>query len=228
MRAQPFERLAGWAAIAVGVGGVAYSVAFLIFLHNGSRGATIVNSLLLLGGGLVTSMVLLVLYDRLRTVDPLFAVWGLVIGVFGGLASSLHGGHDLAVAIKHLSSVDVNPADPRGLATFGFTGIGVAVMSWLMLRDSRFPKRLSQLGLVTAAGLVLLFLGRISLYDPKRPVLLVLLVLVGVLLNPAWYVWVGRTLLAPAAPASPPPAPRPAPRSNRSAGQRSKQDQRRR
>jgi hypothetical protein len=176
------------------VGGIAYAIAFLVFLHNASRGAKITNSLLLLIGGLATTAVLLALYESLRDIDPLFALWGLILGVAGAVGSSLHGGFDLAVAIRRLKSPDVSQVDARGLATFGFTALGVAVLSWLMTRDRRFPTGLGRLGLVAAAALLLVYLGRISLYNPHRPVLLVLLVIAGFIVTPAWYIWVGWQL----------------------------------
>lgn len=189
-----FDRVAGWGAIGVGLGGIAYSIAFLIFLHDGARGAKIANSVILLAGGLVASMVLMVLYDRLRLLDPLWALWGLIIGTAGSIASALHGGFDLAVALKRLPAPEVSQVDARGLATFALIAIGMAIMATLLTRDARYPRRLGRLGQVAAAGLFLVYIGRITLYNPKRPILLVLLVLVGFILNPAWYIWLGRLL----------------------------------
>lgn len=182
-----WQRVAGLASLALGPGGIAYSAVFLVFLHSGSRGSKITNSVLLLVGGLGTSLVLVALYSRLREVDPVLALWGAIIGVIGSAGSALHGGFDLASEIRHIPLPNVAQTDPRGLATFGFTGVGLAVASFLMLRDGRFPRRLGQLGLLAAAGLLLTYVGRISLFNPHRPVLLTLLVIVGFVVTPAWY-----------------------------------------
>jgi hypothetical protein len=149
---------------------------------------------LLLLGGLATCAVLVAIYDLVREVDPMFALWGLVIGVAGAIGSVLHGGLDLAETIRDIDPRDTSPVDPRGLATFGLTSVGIVVLSWLMTRDARFPNGLARLGIIAAGGLILVFVGRISLYNPKRPVLLALLVIAGFVLTPAWYIWVGLRL----------------------------------
>jgi hypothetical protein len=204
MRSALFQRFASCAAIAAGGGGVAYGIAFLLFLHNGSRSSKIAISLLLLLGGLATSAVLVGLYEWLRDVDGVFALWALILGQVGAVASALHGGFDLARAIRHLSFPDVDAVDPRGLATFGFTGVAIGILAWLMTRDRRFPRGLGRLGLGAAAGLVLLYLGRISLFNPHRPLLLVLLVIMGFVANPAWYLWVGIHLMRRLSPSAAP------------------------
>jgi hypothetical protein len=38
--------------------------------------------------------------DGVREVDPMFALWGLIIGVAGAIGSVLHGGLDLAETIR--------------------------------------------------------------------------------------------------------------------------------
>jgi hypothetical protein len=205
MRSPLFQKFAGVLALGAGGGGVAYAVSFLVFLYDGSRGWKITISVLLLLGGVATSAVLVALYDLVRDVDPLFALWGLIIGLAGAVGSVWHGGLDLAEAIRRIPPRDVSPVDPRGLATFGLTALGIAVLSWLMTRDRRFPSGLGRLGLAAAAGLFLVFLGRISLYNPKRPVLLLPLVIAGFVLTPAWYVWVGLRLRSTREPIGAPP-----------------------
>lgn len=201
MRSPLFQKFAGTLAIAAGVGGIAYAIAFLVFLYDGSRGSKGAISLLLLLGGLATSAVLVALYDFVRDVDPLFALWGLIIGLAGAIGSVLHGGLDLAETIREIPPRDVSPVDARGLATFGLTSLGIITLSWLMMRDRRFPSALGRLGISAAAGLVLVYVGRISLYNPKRPVLLALLVISGFVLTPAWYIWVGLRLRSTREPA---------------------------
>lgn len=43
--------------------------------------------------------------------------------------------------------------------------------------------------------LVVLYLGRLILFDPTNPVILVTAVFSGFLVNPLWYLWLGVTLL---------------------------------
>jgi hypothetical protein len=196
MKQVSFAKIAGWSAIGTAAGGIAYAIAFVIFLHDGARAAKITNSALLLLGGVGTAVVLVALYQLLRDHDHAWALGGLLVGIAGSFASSLHGGTDLALAVRHLHETNVRQTDPRGLATFAFVAASVAVFSWLMRRDPRFSPVLSTLGLIAAAGLMFLYLGRIGLYDPNRPILLALLVLMGFVINPAWYVWVGLRLKA--------------------------------
>lgn len=202
MRSPLFQKFAGAVAIGTGVGGIAYAISFLVFLYDGSRGSKGAISLLLLLGGLATTVVLVALYDFVREVDPLFALWGLVIGVAGAIGSVLHGGLDLSETIREIDPRDVSPVDARGLATFGLTSLGIIALSWLMTRDRRFPVNLGRLGFAAASGLILVYIGRMSLYNPKRPVLLALLVISGFILTPAWYIWVGLRLRSTREPAS--------------------------
>ena len=190
-----FERTAGWASLGLAAGGIAYSAVFVAYLHSGSRSTAIAGAVILLVGGVVAGMVMLALYGRLRTTEPGFALWGAAVGVFGGLATSLHGGYDLAVTVKHLQGTPVSQVDPRGLATFGLSALAIGVLSWLMTRSSQFPLRLGRMGMAASVGLLLTYVGRITLLNPHRSVLFALLVLVGFVLTPAWYLWVG-TLLA--------------------------------
>lgn len=194
IRPELFERFAGRAAIGLAGGGIAYSIVFLVYLHNGSRGTKIADSVFLLLSGLVVSLVLVALYQRLKRIDASFALWATVIGVGGAIASSLHGGYDLGVAIKHLNAPELSQVDPRGLATFGLTAVGVATLSWLMTHDRTFPRGLGYMGVAAGLGLLLTYVGRISLYNPHRSVLLALLVLVGFVLTPGWYAWLGLSL----------------------------------
>ena len=189
-----FERTAGWAALGLAAGGIAYSAVFVAYLHSGSRPTAIADAVILMVGGVVASMVVVALYERLRNAAPGFALWGAAIGVFAGLATSLHGGYDLAVAVKRLSGTAVSQTDPRGLATFGLSALAVLVLSWLMTRTPGFPPRLGRLGMAAAGGLLLTYIGRITLLNPHRSVLLALLVVVGFVLTPAWYLWVGSLL----------------------------------
>src|SRR5204863_1697999 len=86
--------------------------------------------------------------------------------------------------------------DPRGLLTFGVTGLGVFVMAWLMGRGRQFPRALSYWGYLLSILLVVLYLGRLIILDPKNTVVLVDALLSGFIVNPVWYVWLGVVLWA--------------------------------
>jgi hypothetical protein len=191
MRSPTFQRFAGFAAIGAGVGSVAYAISFLIFLDDASRGTKITISLLLLLGGLATTAVLLAVYERVRPVDATCAAWALILGEVGALTSALHGGYDLAVAIRRLRVPNLEPVDPRGLGTFGFIALSLLVFSFLGLRADGFPRGLAYTGFGAAVGLALLYSGRMSLFNPHRTALLSLLIIIGFVLNPLWYLWTG-------------------------------------
>jgi hypothetical protein len=193
-----FERLAGVAALGVAAGGFAYSVAFVVSLDNDARFWLYVQSLCLLVGGVLATAVFVALYERLRVVDAAFALWALVLGVVGALGSGLHGGYDLAnLANPPETSTAGLPSqvDPRGLGTFALTGLALLVVSWLMLRGGGFPRLLAYLGLLAAALLLWVYIGRLTILDPESAGVLPFAVVLGFLVNPAWYAWVGLSLL---------------------------------
>jgi hypothetical protein len=194
-----FDRFAGACAIAIGAGSVAYAITFVTVLRgSSSRTVAGANALFLLLGGLLSTVVLVAIYRRVLPTNPSFALWALLLGVVGAAGAAIHGGFDLAFAVKPPPSgtrgVFANPVDPRGLLTFGVTAIGTFVLSWLIVRSGAFPRRLGQLGYLAAALLVLLYLGRLIILNPKNPLLLVTAVLSGFVVNPIWYVWLGMEL----------------------------------
>lgn len=73
----------------------------------------------------------------------------------------------------------------------------MAVLAWLIVRVGTLPRRLGQLGFVSAALLVVIYVGRLTVLNPKAPVLLAAALLVGFVVNPAWFVWLGLELRRP-------------------------------
>lgn len=193
-----YERFAGLCAIATGAGGLAYAVAFVIILDSAPKAAATASSLFLMIGGLLSIVVLVALYQRLREIEPSFALLGLLLGTVAAAGSAVHGGFDLAnianppgIALGDLP----NPADPRGFLTFGVTALTVAVLAWLITRSGSLPRRLGHLGYVSAALLMVIYVGRLTVLNPKAPVLLAAALLAGFVVNPAWYVWLGLELM---------------------------------
>jgi hypothetical protein len=69
MQSRMFEKLGGVCAGLAGLAGFAYSTAFVIYLHNGSRNAVYVDSIPLVLGGLVGVAAFVAVYGRVRGYD---------------------------------------------------------------------------------------------------------------------------------------------------------------
>jgi hypothetical protein len=186
-----FERFAGLCGIAAGVTGFCYAVAFILLRNN------LLSALFLLLGGLLASAVFVAVYGRLRETEADLARWGVLLSLVGAGGSLIHGGYDLATALNPspLPNGDLpNPVDPRGLLTFGVTGLGLFVIGVLMLRSRQFPRGLGSVTYLLAVLLVTIYLGRLIVLNPASPVILAPAVLAGFVVNPAWYIWLGLTL----------------------------------
>jgi hypothetical protein len=198
MSASTFTRFAGAAAIVAGIGGLLYSLDFTAVALKWRASAPELGAFLLIGG-LLSAAVFVALYEGLRETDAGFATLALVLGVVAALGSALHGGYDLANALHPevfkgaVPGADIpSPVDPRGLATFGLAGLAILVFSWLIVRGGKLPKGLGYLGYALGALLVVIYLGRLIVLRPAP--LLVPAALTGLVINPAWYIWLGLTL----------------------------------
>jgi hypothetical protein len=200
MKTNAFERFGGLCAFIAGLGGLCYSISFVILSKSAPDVSIILTPLLLLVGGLLSSAVMLALYQRLRETEATFALWAALLGVVAALGSAVHGGYDLANAINPPSlsasfQTDVNnlpsQVDPRGLLTFGVTGLAFLVVAWLMVRGGQFSRGLGYLGYALAILLIIVYLGRLILLQPSNPFLLGAAALTGFLLAPIWYIWLG-------------------------------------
>jgi hypothetical protein len=196
-----FERDGGLAAIGVAVAGVLYAIAFVILDDE------LTSGLFLLLTGLLTIVALAAAYVRLRAVEPGFALLALLLGTIGGAGAAVHGGFDLAYEIESEDPLPAVPnfVDPRGLLTFGFTGLAVLLVAWLARRGAVFPARLGLLGYTLGVLLVVLYLARLIVVDSDNPAVAVPAVLAGFAAGPAWWLWLGLELRrgAEAPPAAP-------------------------
>lgn len=188
-----FGRFAGLSAILAGIVGLLYAVAFVV-LHN-----DMLSALFLLLGGLFSVAALTGVYQRLRESEPGFALLGWFLGIAGALGALIHGGYDLSNALHppalNAALADLpSPIDPRGLLTFGITGMGIFIIARLMGRSGRFSVGLSYLGYALAVLLCALYPGRLILLDPKHPFILVDALISGFVVNPLWYLWLGSEL----------------------------------
>lgn len=195
-----YERFAGVCAVLVAVVNFLYAVSFVI-LKNG-----VLFSLFLMLGGLISTAVLAALYGRLRVVDRSFALLALLLTLVGAVGATIHGGYDFANELSPsatYTSLAALPSfvDPRGLLTFGVTALGLIVFAWLMGRagtvqgqGQAFPRWLSYLGYLLAILLLVLYLGRLFIYNPANPAILVPALLSGFIVSPLWYLCLGLAL----------------------------------
>ncbi|MGH2801292.1 MAG: hypothetical protein ACRDM0_27195, partial [Thermoleophilaceae bacterium] len=77
---------------------------------------------------------------------------------------------------------------------FGVTGIATGVFALLMRRGAGFPRRLADLGALSGVLLVLIYLARLLVFDPNNPLVAGPAALEGLVVNPAFYVWLGLHL----------------------------------
>ena len=186
-----FEKFAGWGAILAGISGVLYSISFIVLQND------LLSALFLMLGGLFSTAALTALYQRLRETESGFALLGFLLSLSAALGSAIHGGYDLANALHPPAapSTDLpNAIDPRGLLTFGVAGLGLFILSWLVFQELTFPKGLAYLGYGSASLMIVLYLGRLIILEATNPVIVIPALLEGFIVNPLWYVWLGRTL----------------------------------
>jgi hypothetical protein len=195
MKTTAFDQLAAICALLAGASGVLYALAFLALKSD------LLAALFLMLGGVFSAVALLAVYRHLREVDAGFAQLGLLLGIVGVMGAFIHGGYDLANAINPPTAnvlADANlpfPLDPRGLLTFGIAGAGILVISWLMARSARFSRNLAYLGYLLGVLLVVIYLVRLIILDPNANILIpIALALTGLVINPAWYIWLGLQL----------------------------------
>jgi len=187
-----FDRFAGWSAMLAGISGFLYSIAFIVLQNN------LLSALFLILGGLFSATALTGLYQRLRGTESGFALLGLLFTLSAALGSAIHGGYDLANALHPPASLATdlpNPIDPRGLLTFGVAGLGLFLLSQLMVQDVQFPKNLAYLGMLSAILMIILYLGRLIILQATHLAIVIPALLEGFIANPVWYIWLGRVLM---------------------------------
>jgi hypothetical protein len=188
MMKNSFERFAGWSAVLAGISGFLYSLSFIVLQND------LLSALFLMLGGLFSTAALTALYQRLHGTESGFALLGLLLSLTGVLGAAIHGGYDLANALHPPSSPGTdlpNAVDPRGLLTFGVSGLGLSLLAWLMTQNASFPKRLAYLGYLSATLMIILYLGRLIILQATNLAIVVPALLEGFIVNPLWYVWLG-------------------------------------
>lgn len=192
-----FNSFSGMAAMAAGVFALLYSVAFVVISRTDPvMGGTLAALFLLLQGVLATAA-WTGLYQKLREVDAGFAAWIILLATFGLVGAAVHGGYDLANAINVPASANPDlpsQIDPRGLLTFGFTGLALLLGSWLLSRERKFPMNFVYLGYLGGLLSLVLYLGRLTVLSATSPVILIPALVNGFIVGPVWYFWLGRLL----------------------------------
>lgn len=202
MKTTYFERFAGFFAILAGIAAFLYTLTFFVFSRGNPQAGAVVSSILLMIAGLFVTPALIGIYARVRETDAAFALWSLIIGFFGLVGAIVHGGYDLAVAISPIgvtpvSGMAVSPAtqmDPRGLLTFGFFGLSLLFISWLVEKGGRFPRAFGYWGYVLGALSIWAYLARLIVVDPANLWLAIPALLMGFVFAPVWFIWLGIDL----------------------------------
>lgn len=201
MKEHVFEQFAGAYAVLAGISGFAYAVVFIVVSRSNPETGALLSALFLTLAGLFATAAVVGLYRKLKDANEGIALWAFALGLIGATGMAIHGGYDLANAVNppgintpSLSDLP-NQVDPRGLLSFGVAGISLFTFSWLMHRHTFFPNGLSYVGYVSAALLIILYLGRLIVLDPAHPVIAYSAIANGFFLNPAWYIWLGLTML---------------------------------
>ena len=196
----PFQRFGGLCAILAGIFGFLYALAFIVIARSNPELGGMLSALFLTIGGLLSTAVFVALYAHLLKADSSFAFWAGALGVIASAGSALHGGYDLANAIHVPDSIPANLAnlpnqvDPRGLLTFGVTGIALLVIAWMIVGTGVLPTNLGYLGYVLAVLLIVIYLARLIILDATHPLIVVTVLITGFVINPIWNIWLGITL----------------------------------
>jgi hypothetical protein len=122
----------------------------------------------------------------------------VLFSALGFLGAIMHAGYEIANIIhlgKSPTSNLASQVDPRGLLTFGLSGLGVLLFGWLMARSGRFPNGLGRFGQLAGALMIVVYLARLTLYTPTNPLVLVGAGVTGFIASPVFFIWLGRTLL---------------------------------
>jgi hypothetical protein len=184
-----FARFSSLCAYLAAIAGLAYSVTFVATTDDDTRFGEGLEGAFLLAGGVLAVVVFGALHQLVRERDTGFALLGLLLGVGGAFGAAIHGAYDLALAVEGTEELDLpNAIDPRGFLTFGVTAAAVALFALLL------EGRLRIVGLVFAALLAILWIGRLVGGDADDAALLVPAALAGLVAHPLWYVLVGREL----------------------------------
>ena len=200
--ATAYERIAGAAAIAAGIGGVVYSVAFLggVVAGVAPELGLAVASIALMVGGFLSVFVSVALYRRLLDSAAAVGLLALMLVAVGAVGAIVHGGYDLANVV-HPPVDDVLAAaelpsgiDPRGLLTFGISGLGLLIFAGQSRRSGTLPRNVAAVGMILGGLLIAVYLGRLIILTPTNLLVAIPAASAGLVLSPLFYIWLGIEL----------------------------------
>lgn len=201
MKQASYERLAGWAAILAGISGFIYSLSFVVISQTNPDLGHLLNAKFLILGGLLSLPVFVGLYTHFKDTDEALATLALILGVAGALGAMIHGAYDLANTVNPpvynpLNQADLpNAIDPRGFLTFGITGVATLFFAWFMQEHRSYSNGLALLGFVLGLLLIVMYTGRLIVLDASNPIISYPALLVGFILSPLWYIWLGNNMI---------------------------------
>jgi hypothetical protein len=198
-----FTRFARSAALTAALAGLTYTITFIVVVQRGSEWARWTSSAALLVGALAAVPTFCGAFFAFAEREREFALVALVLGVAGALGSATHASYDLAVLANppgSLGAVGDLPfaADPRGFATFALVGISLALFGWLGVRTGVLSTPLVVLAEAAGLALLVIYIGRLTVLDPRSGLLRPLTALSGFVLNPALLVALAFGLFRPA------------------------------
>jgi hypothetical protein len=198
MLSSSFARFSGLSAILVGIGGFVYAVLFAIIVAGEApRGVRELWFATLVLGAIISTVVSVALYQRLRETDVSVALLALLLGLSGALGGIMHGGSNLSRIIETPGrGVPEVPLDPRGILRYGVAGLALLLVGWLILRGGLFPRWLGLLAYAGGAVLVFIYVGRLyEFITPETKITLTPPFLFGFVLYPALYIGLGFELM---------------------------------
>jgi hypothetical protein len=165
--------------------------------------SALASAIFLLGGSVLSIFVLVTVYRRFRAVQQTIALWALAFALVGAIGAAVHGGFDLANELHPDNGLSgfPNPVDPRGLLTFGASGIALLIGGFLVGHIADVPGWGRWLAVAAGVSLVATYLGRLIVLDANSPLVLGPALVAGVL-SPVVYVALGLWLMRDADQAS--------------------------
>ncbi len=197
MREASFGSLGGLCAILAGSAGFLYAVSFLIVARASPDAGLLWSAVFLTLGGVLSTGALTAVYERLRASNEPAALWALLLGIAGVMGAAIHGGYNLAAAVHPFAGASADAPsqiDPRGLLTFGVTGVAFVIIGRLIADGGGLPRGLGSLAYLQGALLILLYLGRLIILTPTHPLIVIPAIVAGFVTGPAWYIWLGLVL----------------------------------
>jgi hypothetical protein len=190
-----FARIATAAAALAALAGLAYTVSFAAYVQKGYHWAQWASSVALVVGALALLVAGVGAYRHFRGDEPDLATVAFLLAEFGAFASALHAIYDIALLAKPDAGGIGGPfpVDPRGFGTFALSGCGLALFGWLGGRTGALPSAVRMVALVAGACMVVVFVGRLAILNPKSNAVKPFALAAGLVLTPATLIGFARS-----------------------------------